>query len=623
MHRHSMHGFDFCVCSCVRTVPFSKSVSTFKSAAVNFDHFDHLVRPEQIARTKIVDRKGQLHILADVSESMTTKSVNGKTRLENVKHQWLSDATLQKLNENFDVNLYQFAEKARRIGASGGTGQLEIATGEDTFLVQSASTVLNRVDSGNNNAVLILSDGIDSEDASVNRLSQIAQAKDVAVHTVAFGGDAMARDMAVVGTARQEYLYPNELGNIVAKVYQVGFDSGRTILDVRQGTDHRTIPIDFKKRGFVQVEIPVQRDKPGQYEYQLSVKSLSGEKETANNTHTTFVRVQPRRMQVLLLEGAPFWDTKFVAQSLRQDERIELTQISQVTRDKRVAIVTRGDEENTAPVNVPETTDDWSRYDVVIFGRQIENLITADSAKALVELYETSGVNIVCSRGRPYESSGSGIKIGEAISTIEPVRWSQEKFSNCEIELTMSGQMTRWFAPTKMGLNVESAIERLSGFTSGDVIESVKPNARILAESIDLPGTTNPQPALLTSSSGAGSIVTIAGEGIWKWSLLSAENQDLAGFYDSFWSNMIRWLVVGGDFEPGRKVSMKLSKTSLRVGDEVTVDVGFKQAQSAGAPQLKVAFPNGKSKTLALTPIAGRNPRFRAKSKPVKVASIR
>ena len=75
--------------------------------------------------------------------------------------------------------------------------------------------------------------------------------------------------------------------------------------------------VDFKGRGVVQVEIPVQQDMPGQYEYKLSLKAMEGEVELANNVHSTFVRVQPRRMRVLLLDGAPFWDTKFIAQSLR------------------------------------------------------------------------------------------------------------------------------------------------------------------------------------------------------------------------------------------------------------------------------------------------------------------
>ncbi|QEG22470.1 vWA domain-containing protein [Mariniblastus fucicola] len=573
-----------------------------------------LFGPSKLLETESVDRKGVLHILTDVSESMTTKESSGKTRLEHVHEDWLTRSALREMAENFDVHLYQFAEKPRLLGSTGDSGSIQIAKNEDTFLIRSATEVLNgRMASGSNQAMLILSDGIDSEEASVDQLGKFAQAKGVAVHTVAFGSDAISRDMAIVAAAKQQYLYPNELGSIVAKIYQVGLGSNRTMLKVQQGEETKTVPIDFKGRGVVQVEIPVQQEKAGQYEYKLSLNAITGEIELANNVHSSFVRVQPRRMQVLLLEGAPFWDTKFIAQSLRQDERIELTQVSQVNRRKRLTIVTRGEEEQTQPVSVPETLDDWARYDVVVFGRQIENLISPESAKELVELYETSGINIVCSRGRPYGSDGPGESIGAALMKIEPVAWSGEKFPKCEIELTMFGQMTRWFAPTKMGLDVETAVRRLSGFTSGDIVESVKPNARILAETVAGPNVAAAQPALLTSSGGAGSFVTVAGEGFWKWSLLSSEDQDLVGFYDAFWSNMIRWLVVGGDFQPGEKASMKLSKSSLRVGEELTVDVALKQAAATVDPQIFVTLPDGQTKPIALTPVAGRNPRFRAK----------
>lgn len=573
-----------------------------------------LFGPSELLESESANRKGSLSVLADVSESMLTEDKSGRTRLQDVQEKWLSNDVLRRLDEEYDVQLFQFAEKPRRVGSATNGDNFRVAEGQDTFLVRSTTKVLSQMgrSKGKSQALLILSDGIDSENATVNRVGEMATAKGIGVHTAVFGSDSVTRDMAVVAAAKQDYLFPNESGSIVAKIYQVGFDAGRTILNVKQGADKQSIPIDFKNRGVVEVEIPVQHEQPGQYEYELSIKTLTGETEVANNVQSAFAKVQPRRMQVLLIEGAPFWDTKFIAQSLRQDERIELTQISQVNPRKRVTIVTRGDEKGGS-VAAPKTKDDWSKYDVVIFGREIENLITAASAKELVDLYESSGINIVCSRGRPYGLDGPGRNVGVTLSAIEPVEWSGKTFSKCGIKLTVPGQITRWFAPTKMGLDVETALERLSGFSSGDVVKRPKTNARILAETVEGQGAGKPQPALVTATNGYGSFVTIAGEGFWRWSLLSDENQDLAGFYDTFWSNMVRWLVIGGDFEPGKKISLKLSKSSIRIGEELTVDVALKQAATGADPKLMVKYPDGKSKQVALTPVAGRSPRYQAK----------
>ena len=78
-------------------------------------------------------------------------------------------------------------------------------------------------------------------------------------------------------------------------------------------------------------------------------------------------------------------------------------------------------------------------------------------------------------------------------------------------------------------------------------------------------GETGP-PAIVTMNLGRGTVAAILGEGLWQWSLLSKDKHDLAGFYDTFWSNLVRWLAMGGDFQPGQQVALNLSRTSARLG---------------------------------------------------------
>ncbi len=63
--------------------------------------------------------------------------------------------------------------------------------------------------------------------------------------------------------------------------------------------------------------IPVQESEPGQYRVDLSIDAVENEAELANNQQTVFCEVMKRRIRVLVLEGQPFWDTKFLAESLR------------------------------------------------------------------------------------------------------------------------------------------------------------------------------------------------------------------------------------------------------------------------------------------------------------------
>ncbi len=569
-----------------------------------------LLGPSKVVESELMNQKRDLYILADVSESMLTEDSQGRRRLDHVSDAWLSPRVLSRLREDFNVEAYEFAERPRPLTRSNT--QLTPALGGETYLVRATSSLLNRVPKQSApGTLLLLSDGIDSEGAPVDRIARFAGVKNIEVHTVTFGSNSSTQDAAIVAIPMQEYLYPNESGTILAKIYHVGCEGLKTTLRVQQGDQLRRIPVEFDEGEVLEVKIPIQHEENGQYEYQLSLDDVGNESELGNNNQSVFAQVQPRRMQVLLIEGEPFWDTKFIAQSLRKDERIELIQISQIAARKRGVIVTRKEDSESRAVKVPESAADWADYDVVIFGRQIEEVITPQSAEALVEHVLDTGGNVVFARGRPYsDSSSPGQEIAQALAKIEPVNWGDGLLTQQKLSITVSGKMAQWFAPTKMGLDVETAIERLPALQSVDEIVQVKPNARVLAETS---GDENASPVLVTSSIGSGSVVALLGQGIWRWSLLSTNNQDLAGFYDAFWSNMIRWLVIGGDFQPGQQVSLKLNGTSVRTGDSISIEAVLKhQSPSGRDPQLQISLPDGTVEQVPMQTVAGRTPRFRS-----------
>lgn len=127
-------------------------------------------------------------------------------------------------------------------------------------------------------------------------------------------------------------------------------------------------------------------------------------------------------------------------------------------------------------------------------------------------------------------------------------------------------------------------------------------------------------PALVTMNYGRGTVAGVLGEGHWRWSLLTPENEDLRGFYDTLWSNLVRWLSMGGDFQPGQQVALTLSRVASRLGDELSVDVAYKHEPAIGAdPVLELEGPDGTSAEIALHPLPGSSPRFQATLEPDQV----
>ena len=59
----------------------------------------------------------------------------------------------------------------------------------------------------------------------------------------------------------------------------------------------------------------------------LSVSFGTGEREVNNNSAFTFLNVSDAKIPVLLIEGAPHWDSTFMRRTLARNARIDLTTV--------------------------------------------------------------------------------------------------------------------------------------------------------------------------------------------------------------------------------------------------------------------------------------------------------
>ena len=71
----------------------------------------------------------------------------------------------------------------------------------------------------------------------------------------------------------------------------------------------------------------VTQKKSGLYRYEVRAEPLPGEVTAVNNSATLLLRVVEEPIRVLLLEGKPYWDTKYLIRTLAADPSIELTSV--------------------------------------------------------------------------------------------------------------------------------------------------------------------------------------------------------------------------------------------------------------------------------------------------------
>lgn len=575
-----------------------------------------LMGPSRELSTGNAPGDSRLTILLDTSESMRVDDCESTSRIAHAAKTVLAPKALAALEGDYHVDLQGFDEGVHALSIQATRQDPDAqAKGRSTRLAESVTAVLNRL-GGEGDALLVVSDGRDTTDDSLQPAASLAATKRIPIYTVPVGGAATSADAAVMAIPMQDSLIPNETGGLLIRVYQAGLNGQSGVVHVRQGAKEQQIPVAFGSQPVVEVQASIREEAPGQYDYTISLDPVGDETELSNNQQRAFVEVMKRRLRVLLLEGQPFWDSKFLAQSLRKDEQVELVQLTQVGARKRETLVTR---ESQGSPRLPETDEEWGELDVVVLGQGIEQLLDEDAARQLVRFVQNGG-HVVFSRGRPYDvQTPQGQALSRILSVIEPVTWHAGDDQKVSIELTPSGETSSWFTQSKLQIDPAEAFHRLPGFERLHHVAFVKPATIVLATGRTGEGAAGElgRPAIVRMTAGRGDVVAILGEGTWKWSLLTPELQDLRGFYDQFWSNLVRWLALGGDFPPGQQSSLQLSRSSVRLGDELTMDVVYRFSPDGAAdPRLTLTDPRGQAVDVAMHRLPGPSPRYRAKFTP-------
>lgn len=606
------------VFACVRTCrhrPATGAITLFMRMGLLASLGLVLMGPSDVEPAVRSQKKPVLRLLIDTSASMQTPDADGLPRFEFIAQRWLTPDRLRDLRDEYDLKLIAFDETSRAIRDEAlRLPASRAATADVSNIAHAVSEAVLEADGAAVGGVVLFSDGRDTMDAPMYPAGQLARARSVPIYTVPVGGPSMTRDVAVLAVPQQPYLFAEESGWITARVMQTHAGQSRTVLHVDQGVTHKSFPIVFDGRDSVTVEVPVSHDKAGTYEYRAWVEAIPREAETSNNEQPVFIEVTAKRLRVLILEGQPYWDTKFLAHALRRDSRIELTQITQVTKDKRETILSHEGVET----DVPQSLQDLARFDVIILGRNIERVLDTGTAGLLARYVSEHGGRLVFARGRAYDlNTMGGQALAESVSVIEPVIFGEGVLTHQRIVL----EPARMVHP---GLRTDVAsweqavagdAEAAPTLLNMPVVTREKAATRVLARTqpagtFDNAGSRSTgQPAIVTMPYGQGVVVAILGDGLWQWGLRPRHPKSHNAPFDRFWMDMIRWLALGSDYQPGKALSLRLSRRGIQVGDPIRIDlisrVGFETLEAG----VFVEDPNGERATLTTEPVRGSTTR--------------
>ena len=556
-------------------------------------------------------------LLLDTSRSMNAPDASGGTRWQAAQQLTLQNQDLLRaLQRKYEIRFAGFdsrlvpqsPESLRNItrpdGGSTNLGDaLRQAAGQAGQTPQGSG--LSPVLGG----ILLVSDGRDTSAGFPLEAARNARRRGLPVYTLCIGQTETERDLQVTTPAPQVFAAPGQTLELKAELRTTGLPATQTQVDLlREGrrVQSKIVTIAPGTRDLV---FEVNEPRKGLFRYAVVAAPVSGESDTTNNRAGITLHVLDSRTRVLLLEGQPTWDAKFLAQALRDDPTIALDSVFVLTDTHPYALSGGNDRPD---VKAPHTLADFAQYDVVIVGKGYEALFGAESTENLKRWISERGGNLIFLRGRPDEHT-------DALRELEPVTFGTEQIENARAALTEAGRNYPGFAFSN-GADAQTVISKLPSLITATQSQGEKALTVVLArtaganaESKESEEADATQFALLAYQRfGQGKVMAVIGEGLWRWAFLPPDKAQYGTVYADFWTQTVRWLVSESDFLPGQNLSLRTDRTAYAPNETVNLLGYIRGAKTAPPLTITITTPDGKTVAIQSVPADGKTADFAA-----------
>jgi hypothetical protein len=510
-------------------------------------------------------------VAVDDSRSMAQKDVEQGTRSQAARA-LLGDVGLVKPDgapADRDTRLFQFGEDAAPLKSVAGL----TTDGATTRVHHSISTILSSLGANDTaRALLVLSDGHDFELVNPARTGFLARQRGVPIYAVALGKQGKVRDVSVHITSYQPYCYVKQKARISAALRLIGCELETLHVQLARGDQVvQTQTLHAGDESEIAVNFDVTEPAVGQYEYEIRVARLPGEIDVENNRALTYLNVIDQQIQVLFLEGSPYWDTTFLQRSLLRNDKMNVDSIVQYAGGKARVVRKKPSE---TELKIPATAEDWRRYDVIVLGRSVDKLLSAEAVGQLEDYVKNHGGTVIFSRGRAF---GEGIP-----NELEPVIWSAQPTEHVRLQVAREGQALAPFR-TITGPGSPDTVPDL--IASYGVTEK-KSLAETLATAQSADGGES-VPGMVHRRFGEGQVLSVGVDGLWRWAF-NAKIDGANTLFDRFWDQMILWLMAGRDFLPTQQYALRANSANIPLGEKIYFRAIIRDSAAAAARALDV-----------------------------------
>ncbi|MCD4691061.1 VWA domain-containing protein [bacterium] len=487
-----------------------------------------------LSLSRVARERPVIGVLVDRSRSMAMEDATAGARRGDEAVALLNEVVLPKIGRDAELVAFSFAGDVRPLDTTRSSVASPAAfDGELTDIAKAFEHLGAKLSGRNLGAVVIATDGASNLGGSPY---EAGRALGVPVFTFGVGESDAGVDIAVREATTNRVSYAGESLPIRTRVSSSGYADGEAVIELRENDvilDSRAFSLSQSGEE-VEVMFRVTPTEPGIHHYTISVPPASGETLVSNNRRVAVTNVFKGRIRVLLAAPRPSWDLSFIRRELEGDPNVELTAVIEL------AGASRGHSGSPASGsgNGPGSREELFEHDLVVLVEPSHGVPMPGEWLSEYVRGRGGGLLLVGLPDLLAESNTLAdllpFVVGDATADEHEQR----------VRLTAAGvasPVVRIVSDRTENTRAWSSLPPV--WTTAPRAWSASPDAATLA----VAGSGRDEvPVVVAARRGAGSVMVVAVEGVWRWELA---NRADAGFLDRLVANAARWLTARGELE--------------------------------------------------------------------------
>lgn len=534
-----------------------------------------LVQPTLHIRT-LKAHPASIAVLVDTSFSMqqgdTTRLAMARNILNKAK-----DA-LDSLRKDHTIRFWGFSDELQP-AAGVDFLQMPETPGTKTDIQHAVNTLLSDVGEQTVQAVILISDGADSEmgisDDGEWQLNWVTKLG-IPINTVVVKDAPTRTDLSILRVEVAPFAFLRSETPISVTLGAVGLMDREVEAFLKRDGAVVQRRVTRLVGGKARLTFNMMPFELGRHVLEIQVPLPEKDEVPGNNRYFFSLNVVRDKYRILHLAGRPSWDQRFLRDTLKSWPRVDLVSFY-VLRNSYQSNTEGSNGMALIPFPTEELFNDHlGEFDIVIFQDFDPSEVGVDSyGEKIADFVKNGGGLVLIGGGEGLRSGSFGDKsLEEILPTVllpsGTAAARQTDSTPFRARLTAEGAghpITRLSESDEENKQLWRSMAALDGVGR---VARLRPGAQVLLDHPGLFADDGPHPVLAVTETGKGRSLAILTDSLWRWRFTGPMTGGIPAVYTDFWHKAVSWLTRAPDLN---RLRLSVDPSPVVLGETSDIEV--------------------------------------------------